>query len=206
MDINIIDIVSAFMVLFAVIDIIGSIPIIIDMKTRGNKIQPLKITLISLVIFVLFLYLGEALLGVFGVDISSFAIAGSFVLFFLALEMVLDIKLFKGENPEGASVVPLAFPLIAGAGSITTLLSLRSQYSVENIIIAVVLNMAFVFFVLKSTGLIERVLGATGIAIMRKIFGIILLAIAIKLFISNLAVSVRSNFPIIFEYLDGKVV
>jgi multiple antibiotic resistance protein len=206
MDINIIDIISAFMVLFAVIDIIGSIPIIIDMKTRGNKIQPLKITLISLVIFVLFLYLGEALLGVFGVDISSFAIAGSFVLFFLALEMVLDIKLFKGENPEGASVVPLAFPLIAGAGSITTLLSLRSQYSVENIIIAVVLNMAFVFFVLKSTGLIERVLGATGIAIMRKIFGIILLAIAIKLFISNLAVSVRSNFPIIFEYLDGKVV
>ena len=206
MDINIIDIISAFMVLFAVIDIIGSIPIIIDMKTRGNKIQPVKITLISLVIFVLFLYLGEALLGVFGVDISSFAIAGSFVLFFLALEMVLDIKLFKGENPEGASVVPLAFPLIAGAGSITTLLSLRSQYSVENIIIAVVLNMAFVFFVLKSTGLIERVLGATGIAIMRKIFGIILLAIAIKLFISNLAVSVRSNFPVIFEYLDGKVI
>jgi multiple antibiotic resistance protein len=206
MDINIIDIVSAFMVLFAVIDIIGSIPIIIDMKTRGNKIQPLKITLISLIIFVLFLYLGEALLGVFGVDISSFAIAGSFVLFFLALEMVLDIKLFKGENPEGASIVPLAFPLIAGAGSITTLLSLRSQYSVENIIIAVVLNMAFVFFVLKATGLIERVLGSTGIAIMRKIFGIILLAIAIKLFISNLAVSVRSNFPVIFEYLDGKVI
>jgi multiple antibiotic resistance protein len=206
MNISILNALSAFMVLFAVIDIIGSIPIIIDIKNKGNKIEALKITLISLVIFVLFLFLGEALLGVFGVDISSFAIAGSFILFFLALEMVLDINLFKGNTPDGASVVPLAFPLIAGAGSITTLLALRSQYSQADIIIAVILNMAFVYLVLKSTGMIERLLGATGIAIMRKVFGIILLAIAIKLFISNLAISVKANFPLIFDYLNEKAV
>lgn len=205
MEINFLDILSVFMVLFAVIDIIGSIPIIIDIKNKGSRIDAFKITFISLVIFVLFLFLGEALLEIFGVDIASFAIAGSFVLFFLALEMVLDIRIFKDNTPEGSSVVPLAFPLIAGAGSITTLLALRSQYSQANIIIAVILNMVVVFIVLKATGVIERILGATGIAIMRKVFGIILLAIAIRLFMSNLAVSIRENFPLIFNYLDERI-
>ncbi|MEA2043672.1 MAG: MarC family protein [Bacteroidota bacterium] len=204
MNISIVHSFAAFMVLFAVIDIIGSIPIIIDIKNRGNKIESLKITLISLLILSGFLIVGEALLGFFGVDIASFAIAGSFILFFLAMEMVLDINVFKNDTPGGSSIVPIAFPLIAGAGSITTLLSLRSQYSTANIMIALVVNMIVVFAVLKSTGVIERVLGATGIAIMRKIFGIILLAIAIKLFMSNLATSIESNFPEIFDYIHQK--
>ena len=195
MSINIIDILSVFMVLFAVIDIVGSIPIIIDIKMRGNKIQAFKTTIISLVILVLFLFTGEALLGVFGVDIASFAIAGSFILFFLALEMVLGIELFKGSSPEGASIVPLAFPIIAGAGSITTLLSLRAEYSSLDILIALVLNMIVVFFVLKTTKYIEKILGQSGITSLRKIFGIILLSIAIKLFMSNVASSIETHLP-----------
>lgn len=195
MSINIVNVFSVFMVLFAVIDIIGSIPIIIDLKTRGNKIQALKTTAVSLIILVLFLFVGEALLMVFGVDIASFAIAGSFILFFLALEMVLGIELFKGSTPEGTSIVPLAFPLIAGAGSITTLLSLRAEYSSVDILIALVLNMIVVFFVLKTTKYIEKVLGTSGITILRKIFGIILLSIAIKLFMSNAAASIETHFP-----------
>ncbi len=195
MDINILNIFSVFMVLFAVIDIIGSIPIIIDLKTKGNKIQAFKTTIISLIILTLFLFVGEALLGVFGVDISSFAIAGSFILFFLALEMILGIELFKGQSPEGASIVPLAFPIIAGAGSITTLLSLRAEYASIDIMIALILNMIVVFIVLKTTKYLERVLGVSGITVLRKIFGIILLSIAIKLFMSNIAASIGLYFP-----------
>ncbi len=195
MSINFIDILSVFMVLFAVIDIVGSIPIIIDIKARGNKIQAFKTTIVSLIILVLFLFVGEALLGIFGVDIASFAIAGSFILFFLAMEMVLGIELFKGSTPEGASIVPLAFPLIAGAGSITTLLSLRAEYSSLNIFIALVLNMVVVFIVLKTTKYLEKVLGQSGITILRKIFGIILLSIAIKLFMSNVALSIETHLP-----------
>ncbi len=195
MAINIVNIFSVFMVLFAVIDIIGSIPIIIDIKTKGNKIEAFKTTLISLVILTLFLFVGEPLLGVFGVDISSFAIAGSFILFFLALEMVLGIELFKGNTPNGASIVPLAFPIIAGAGSITTLLSLRAEYQEIDIMIALVLNMIVVFVVLKTTKYIEKILGQSGITVLRKIFGIILLAIAIKLFMVNVGKSIETNFP-----------
>lgn len=195
MAINFVDVFSVFMVLFAVIDIIGSIPIIIDIKTKGNKIEALKTTIVSLVILTLFLFIGEALLGVFGVDISSFAIAGSFILFFLALEMILGIEVFKGQSPEGASIVPLAFPIIAGAGSITTLLSLRAEYATIDIMIALVLNMAVVFIVLKTTKYIERIMGSSGITVLRKIFGIILLSIAIKLFMSNIASSIALYFP-----------
>ncbi len=201
MSINIIDILSVFMVMFAVIDIVGSIPIIIDIKTRGNKIQAFKTTVISLIILVLFLFVGEAVLSVFGVDIASFAIAGSFILFFLALEMILGIELFKGSTPEGASIVPLAFPIIAGAGSITTLLSLRAEYSSVDILIALVLNMIVVFFVLKSTKYLEKVLGQSGIAVLRKIFGIILLSIAIKLFMSNVGSSIETHLPGLLEKL-----
>ncbi len=186
MTVNIINIFSVFMVLFAVIDIVGSIPIIIDIKNKGSKVNAFKITLISLVILTLFLFVGEALLGVFGVDIASFAIAGSFILFFLALEMVLNVEIFKGDqNSESSSIVPLAFPIIAGAGSITTLLSLRAVYSEMEIMIALFLNMIVVFFVLKATKYIEKIIGQSGIAILRKVFGIILLAIAVKLFSTN---------------------
>ena len=195
MTINLVNIFSVFMVLFAVIDIVGSIPIIIDIKRRGNKIEAFKTTIVSLVILTLFLFVGEPLLGIFGVDISSFAIAGSFILFFLALEMVLGIELFKGNTPDGASIVPLAFPIIAGAGSITTLLSLRAEYHEIDIMIALVLNMIVVFIVLKTTKYIEKILGQSGITVLRKIFGIILLAIAIKLFMVNVGKSIETNFP-----------
>ncbi len=201
MEFNILDILSVFMVLFAVIDIFGSIPLIIDMKAKGNKIEAGKATIVSFVILTLFLFVGEALLRVFGVDISSFAIAGSFIIFFLALEMVLGIELFKGDTPEGATIVPLAFPIIAGAGSITTLLSLRAEYSYLNIMIALFLNMVVVFIVLRTTKYIEKILGTSGIIILRKIFGIILLSIAIKLFMSNIASSIATHFPELLEKL-----
>jgi len=200
MEFSIIDILSVFMVLFAVIDIFGSIPLIIDMKAKGNKIEAGKTTLISFLILTLFLFVGEALLKIFGVDIESFAIAGSFIIFFLALEMVLGIEVFKGNTgTDSASIVPLAFPIIAGAGSITTLLSLRAEYSYLNIMIALLLNMIVVFIVLKTTRYIEKLLGQTGITILRKIFGIILLSIAIKLFMSNIASSVATHFPGLIE-------
>ncbi len=195
MEVNFINIFSSFMVLFAVIDITGSIPIIIDLKEKGGRIQSEKATIVAFVIMLLFLFIGERLLGVFGVDISSFAIAGAFILFFLALEMVLGISLFKDNATESSSIVPLAFPLIAGAGSMTTLLSLRAEYPLTDIAIALVLNMIVVYIVLRLTHVIERLLGQSGIMILRKMFGIILLAIAIKLFMSNLAISVGTFFP-----------
>jgi len=187
------------MVMFAVIDIVGSIPIILDIKSRGERIEPFKATAVSLIILITFLFTGEALLKLFGVDISSFAIAGSLILFVLALEMVLGIELFKGGTPAGASIVPLAFPLIAGAGSITTMLSLRAEYGYLEIISALVFNMVIVFFVLKSTKHIEKFLGVTGVAVLRKVFGIILLSIAIKLFMSNFVNSVEDFFPGLVE-------
>ncbi len=204
MEFNIVDVLSVFMVLFAVIDIFGSIPLIIDIKAKGNKIEAGKTTLISFLILTLFLFVGEALLKIFGVDIESFAIAGSFIIFFLALEMVLGIEVFKGNTgTDSASIVPLAFPIIAGAGSITTLLSLRAEYSYLNIMIALFLNMVVVFIVLKTTKYIEKMLGQTGITILRKIFGIILLSIAIKLFMSNIASSIATHFPGLMEKLNG---
>jgi multiple antibiotic resistance protein len=188
-NIQIDEILKASMVLFAVIDIIGSIPIIIKVKEKAGEIYPLRITLVSLVIMILFLIGGEKLLGVFGVNIEAFAVAGSVILFAMAFEMILGIELFKDDSAAStgktASIVPLAFPIIAGAGSMTTLISLRAAYESPNIIIAVILNMLLVFIVLKLTRRIERLLGSGGIAIVKKVFGIILLAIAIKLFAEN---------------------
>jgi len=181
----IIEITTVFMVLFAVIDIMGSIPIIIKFKRDGVEVHPLKITMVSFIILLTFLFGGKLILGLFGVDISSFAIAGSLVIFIIALEMILDIKLFRTEYTKSASIVPLAFPLIAGTGSITTLLSLRADYSILSIIAALALNMVVVYTVLKLTNRIERLIGNAGLQILKKIFGIILLAIAIKLFTSN---------------------
>jgi len=195
MEINYINILSAFMVLFAVIDITGSIPIILDLKKKGGTIQSEKATLVAFGIMLLFLFVGEKILGVFGVDISSFAIAGAIILFFLALEMILGISLFKDNASESSSIVPLAFPLIAGAGSMTTLLSLRAEYPLTDITIALTLNMIVVYVVLRLTHVFERVLGQSGIMILRKMFGIILLAISIKLFMSNLAESIKTFFP-----------
>ncbi len=185
------EILSVFMVLFAIIDIFGSVPIIIKFKNEGFEVPPLKITIVSFLILLIFLFGGKLILGLFGVDISSFAIAGSFVIFIISLEMVLGIKLFKTESSTSTSIVPIAFPLIAGTGSITTLISLRADYSLTSIIIALALNMIVVYIVLRLTSKIERLIGETGLLILRKVFGIILLAIAVKLFVSNTGIVIQ---------------
>lgn len=177
---------KAGMVLFAVIDIFGTIPIIINLKQQTGNINPLFTSIIAFVILVSFLIIGESILMILGVDIHSFAVAGSFILFAMSLEMILGIKIFRDEiSGKTASVVPLAFPLIAGAGSMTTLVSLRAEFDAINIIIAIIVNMIIVYIVLKLTKQIEKLLGVGGIAILKKVFGIILLAIAVKLFTSN---------------------
>lgn len=176
----------ATMILFAVIDIIGSIPIVVDLKKKAGKIQSEKASIVAGVIMILFLFVGEEILGLIGVDVNSFAVAGAFILFFLALEMILGIQLYKDETPGTASIVPLAFPLVAGAGTMTSLLALRAEYAVINIIAAILINIVFVYIVLKSSGKIEKVLGPQGIGVIRKIFGVILLAIAVKLFAANI--------------------
>ena len=180
-------ILSAFIVLFAVIDKIGAIPIIIDLKDKGKDVNALKATLISFLLLLGFFYAGDILLRLFHVDIESFAVAGAFVIFLLSLEMILDIEIFKNQGPiKEATLVPLVFPLLAGAGSFTTLLSLRAEYASVNIIVALILNMLWVYFVVRMTRKVERVLGKGGIYLIRKFFGIILLAISVKLFMSNI--------------------
>ncbi|WP_374164201.1 MarC family protein [Arcticibacter sp. MXS-1] len=178
-------IISVTMILFAIIDIIGSIPVVIELRKKAGHIQSEKATLVSLILMILFLFLGTQLLNIIGLDVASFAIAGSFVIFFIAMEMILGVNFFKEEVPETVSIVPLAFPLIAGAGTMTTLLSLKSEYATQNILVGIVLNMIFVYFVLKNVVLLERLLGKSGLNILRKAFGVILLAIAIKLFRTN---------------------
>ncbi len=193
MGLSLVDIFSSFMVLFAVIDIFGSIPIILTIKNKGGHIKAGQATLVALALFIAFHFLGERILHLFHVDVSSFAIAGSLIILFLALEMVLGIEFFKTETPASASIVPIAFPLIAGAGSITTLISLRAEYESINILIAVALNMAVVYLVLRLTHWFERILGEAGILILKKFFGIILLAIAVKLFISNTGIQIPTK-------------
>lgn len=179
------EIFSASMVLFAVIDIIGSTPVIISLRKKVGHIQSEKASVVAGVIMIAFLFLGESILSLIGIDVSSFAVAGSLIIFFLALEMILGIQLYKEDSPETASIVPIAFPLIAGAGTLTSLLSLRAEYVVQNIIVAIVINILIVYVVLKSSARIERVLGTSGINIIRKIFGVVLMAIAVKLFAGN---------------------
>ncbi len=182
------EIFTAFMVLFAVIDIIGNIPIIIDLRKKAGHIQSEKASLIAGIIMIAFLFLGKSMLSLIGIDVNSFAVAGAFVLFFIALEMILGITLYKDNGDEAitASVFPLAFPLIAGPGSLTTLLSLRAEFRIENIIVAVICNVIFIYIVLKTSARIERAIGKNGINIIRKVFGVILLAIAVKLFAHNI--------------------
>ena len=189
MNFNLKEIFTAFMVLFAVIDIVGNIPIIIDLRKKVGHIQSEKASLIAGVIMIVFLFLGQSLLQLIGIDVYSFAVAGSFILFFIALEMILGITLYKDDEDAGtitATVFPLAFPLIAGPGSLTTLLSLRAEFEIENIIVAVLCNVIVIYIVLKTSPKIERIIGANGIKIIRKIFGVILLAIAVKLFAANI--------------------
>jgi multiple antibiotic resistance protein len=183
------EILAAFMVLFAIIDIPGSIPIIIDLKAKSGDVQPVKVTLVSFLILLSFLFIGSPLLGIFGIDVSSFAIAGSFIIFLIAMEMVLGIELFKQDSHGSGAVFPIAFPLIAGAGSITTILSLKAEYSTINIFIALVLNMVVIYLVLRLTSKFERILGKGGLQILKKVFGVILLSIAIKLFLTNTGIT-----------------
>lgn len=178
---------SVTMILFAIIDILGSVPVIIQLRQRAGHIESEKASITVLILMVVFLFTGNELLDVIGLDIASFAIAGSLVIFFIAMEMILGIRLFKEEADTSSTVtiVPLAFPLIAGAGTMTTLLSLKSQYATQNILVGIVFNTLFVYIVLKNVGWLERLLGKTGVGVLRKAFGVILLAIAIKLFRSN---------------------
>ena len=188
MTVDFIQVFTAFMVLFAVIDIVGNIPIIIDLRKKVRHIQSEKASVIAGGIMILLLFLGQSLLSLIGIDVNSFAVAGSFILFFIALEMILGITLYKeeDENTITATVFPLAFPLIAGPGSLTTLLSLRAEFDLQNIIIAIFLNVIFIYVVLKTSTKIERFIGPNGIKIIRKVFGVILLAIAVKLFAHNI--------------------
>lgn len=182
------EILPATMILFAVVDIIGSIPMIIDLRQKVGHIQSEKASIASAIIMIAFVFVGDSILKVIGIDVNSFAVAGAFVIFALAVEMVLGVTVFKDDVPETAAVFPLAFPLIAGAGSLTSILSLKSEFATENIIVAIILNILVVYIVLKSSVKIEKMIGPNGILIIRKIFGVVLLAIAIKLFTSNLPV------------------
>jgi len=181
------DLISVTLILFSVIDIIGCIPIIIELKRQGYKIEAAKATLVCLIIMIAFLYLGESLLGLFGVDVQSFAVAGSLILFFLGLEMILGVRIFK-EDASGSNsgtIVPLAFPIIAGAGTMTTIISLKAKYLAINILGGILINLIIVYLVLRSSSWIHQKIGEAGANVLKKVFGIILLAIAVKLFKEN---------------------
>lgn len=187
--INVTEIASVFMVLFAVIDIIGAIPIIVSLRDRGQKIEPFKTFLFSTLILIGFLYFGEWLLSFLSIDVKSFAAAGAIILFILAFEMIFGIEFFKNDSPAGSgTLVPLVFPLIAGAASFTTLLSFQAQYSMINIIIATLLNLLIVWLVLAKISIVEKIFGAGGIYVLRKFFGVILMAMSVKLFTENITV------------------
>jgi multiple antibiotic resistance protein len=188
MNFNLKEIFTATMILFAVIDIIGNIPIVLSLRKKAGHIKSGKASIIAAVVMIIFLFLGESILSLIGINVNEFAVAGAFILFFIALEMILGITLFKegDTNPSLATVFPLAFPMLAGPGSLTTLLSLRAVYSIENIIIAIIVNVVIVYIVLKTSTHLQKFLGQNGIAIVQKVFGVILLAIAVKLFTSNI--------------------
>ncbi len=185
MELDFKEIATVGMVLFAVIDIVGTVPIVVDLRAKHGHIESEKASLVAGMIMIVFLFIGEEFLSLIGIDVHSFAVAGSFVLFFLALEMILGIRIYRDEESSSASIVPIAFPLIAGAGTMTTLLSLKAQYQTVNILIAIVLNIIVVYLVLKSSAKIEKMLGKNGLGVIRKAFGVVLLAIAVKLFAGN---------------------
>ena len=181
------EIISVTLILFSIIDILGSIPVVITLRKQTGKIESEKATLAAGGLMIAFLYLGESILRLFSVDVSSFAIAGALIIFLVGLEMILGRNIFRASAHVGtASIVPLAFPLIAGAGTMTTIISLRAEYSRENILVGILLNLVFVYLVLKSSEWLERKLGDAGTDILRKVFGVILISIAVKLFKTNL--------------------
>lgn len=184
--VNFKEIITATLILFAIIDPSGNLPVVVNLRKKVGHVQSEKATIVAGIIMIAFLFIGERILKLIGIDINSFAVAGAFVLFFMALEMIMGIQLMKDETPETASIVPIAFPLIAGPGVMTSLLSLRAEYQTINIIIAIVINLIIMYIVLKSSAKIERLLGNQGIEVIRKVFGVILLAIAVKLFASNI--------------------
>ena len=185
MELNFKEIATVGMVLFAVIDIVGTLPIVVDLRNKHGHIESGKASFVAGLIMIIFLFVGEEFLKLIGIDVHSFAVAGSFVLFFLALEMILGIRWYRGETSRSASIVPIAFPIIAGTGTMTTLLSLKAQYQTENIVIAIILNIIVVYVVLKLSAKIEKMLGKNGLVVIRKAFGVVLLAIAVKLFAAN---------------------
>lgn len=192
--INFVEIISVFIVMYAIIDITGSIPIFISMEDSGKHIKPLQATSVALGLFLVFFFTGEALLNLFGIDIHSFAVAGAFVLFLLALEMVMGREFIKNESSgSGASIVPVAFPLIAGPGAITALLSLRAEYATVNILIGLMLNIIIDYIVIRMLKKLQRWLGDEVVYVLRKFFGVILLAIALKLFANNIAIVIKST-------------
>ncbi len=190
---NIAEILTCFTVLFAVIDMPGNIPIIVSLRNKIGHIQSEKATIVAGVLLVSFLFIGNEILRLIGIDVNSFAVAGSIVLFLIALELILGIEIHKDETPQTASIVPIAFPIIVGAGSLTTVLSLKSQYEMVNIVIAILLNLIIVYLILKNAGRIGKFLGSGGISVLKKVFGVILLAIAIKLFTTNIYELFQSN-------------
>ena len=191
---NVTQFIGAFIVVFAIIDIIGTLPIVMNLQRNGRVVSASRASIISLILFVGFMYMGEAFLGLFNLDISSFAVAGSIIVFIVAMEMVLDLEIFRSGKAVGndATFTPVVFPLIAGAGSFTTILSIRSQYSDFNILLAVLANVIIVYFTLKSSEKLEKILSPGIICIFQKAFGIILLSISVKLFTSNLTMIVGS--------------
>ena len=188
MTLNFKEIFTASIVLFAVIDIVGNIPIVISLRKKAGHIHSEKASIIAALVMILFLFLGEEILNLIGINVNEFAVAGSFILFFIALEMILGITLFKddGSSPDMASVFPLAFPMLAGPGTLTTLLSLRAEFALENVIISIILNVIVIYAVLKTSSKLQAVLGKNGIGVIQKVFGVILLAIAVKLFTANI--------------------
>jgi len=193
MNLNLTEIASISMVLFALIDVLGSVPIFLNYQKDGRGVNPIQASVYSFCIFIVFLFVGEWVLKLFNVDVSSFAVAGALIIFIISIEMIFGVEIFKNDAPGGsATLVPIVFPLITGPGTFTALLSMRAEYDVLNIIIALLLNMIIVFLVLKNLGLVKRIVGIGGVYVMRKFFGIILMAIAIKLFTSNINVLISS--------------
>jgi len=176
---------TASLVLFAVVNIIGSIPIVISLREKVGHIESEKASLVAGLIMIGFLFVGKNILNLIGIDVNSFAVAGSLIIFFIALEMIMGISIFKNDIPETTSIVPIAFPIIAGPGSLTSLLSLRAEFELINIILAVICNISVVYLILKSSDFMSKILGKSGIAVIQKVFGIILLSIAVKLFATN---------------------
>ena len=188
MELSLKEIGTASMILFAVIDIIGSLPVIISLREKAGHLNSGKASIVAAIVMITFLFLGESILGLIGINVNEFAVAGAFILFFLAIEMILGITLFKDDDgsTDIVAIFPLAFPMLAGPGSLTTLLSIRSEFSLENSIVAIILNVTVIYVVLKTSARIQRLLGKNGILIIRKVFGVVLLAIAVKLFTSNI--------------------